>query len=56
MKKSRFTETQIDSILKQADAGVPDKGICRQARHQRAHVLQVEGEVRRHGGVGPEAG
>ncbi len=31
MKKSRFTETQIINILKQADAGVPVKDICRQA-------------------------
>jgi len=31
MKKSKFTETQIVSILKQADAGVPIKDICRQA-------------------------
>ena len=31
MKKSRFTETQIVSIIKQADAGVPVKDICRQA-------------------------
>ena len=31
MKKSRFTETQIVSILKQVDAGVPVKDICRQA-------------------------
>jgi putative transposase len=30
MKKSKFTETQIVSILKQADAGVPIKDICRQ--------------------------
>lgn len=31
MKKSRFTATQIVSILKQADAGIPVKDICRQA-------------------------
>lgn len=31
MKKSEFSETQIVSILKQADAGVPVKDICRQA-------------------------
>ena len=30
MKKTRFTETQIISILKEADAGVPVKDICRQ--------------------------
>ena len=31
MKKSRITETQIVSILKQAGAGVPVKDVCRQA-------------------------
>ena len=30
MKTSKFTETQIVSILNQADAGVPVKDVCRQ--------------------------
>ena len=29
MKKSKFSETQIVSILKQGDAGVPVKDLCR---------------------------
>jgi len=29
MKKARFTETQIIGILKEADAGMPVKEICR---------------------------
>lgn len=31
MRTSKFTETQIVWILKQADAGLPVKDICRQA-------------------------
>lgn len=31
MKKSRYTATQIVSILKQADAGLPAKDLCRHA-------------------------
>ena len=31
MRTSKFTETQIVSILKQADAGIPVKDLCRQA-------------------------
>ncbi len=30
MKRSRFSDTQIVSILKQAEAGVPVKEVCRQ--------------------------
>jgi putative transposase len=29
MKKTRFTETQIIGILKETDAGIPVKEICR---------------------------
>jgi len=29
MKRSRFTETQIISILKEADAGAKVKDVCR---------------------------
>jgi len=29
MKKSKFSETQIVSILKQGDAGMPIKELCR---------------------------
>ena len=53
MKKSRFTETQIVSILKQADAGMLVKDLCRQAG---ISLLPVEVEVWGHGRLGPEAG
>ena len=31
MKTTRFSESQIFAVLKQADAGIPIKDICRQA-------------------------
>ncbi len=40
MKKSKFTKTQIVSILKQADAGVLVKDLCRQAGISQATYYQ----------------
>jgi hypothetical protein len=56
MRKSRFTETQIVSISKEADGGMPVNEVIAQARRQPADGLQGEGEVRRDGRVGFEAG
>lgn len=49
MKQSRFTETQIVSILNEADAGVLVKDLCRKHGISDADLLQLEIQVRRHG-------
>lgn len=40
MKKSKFTETQIVTLLKQADSGIPIKDLCRQAEISPATYYQ----------------
>ena len=55
MRKSKFSETQIVGILKDAESGVPVADLLRQARRQQGDVLQVAQQVRRGVGVGREA-
>lgn len=40
MKTTRFTESQIVAVLKQSDAGLPIKDICRQAGISQATYYQ----------------
>jgi putative transposase len=40
MKTTRFTESQIIAVLKQSDAGLPIKDICRQAGISQATYYQ----------------
>lgn len=49
MKRSRFTESQIVEILKEADTGLPVNEVWRKHGISSAtyYVLQVEGQVRR---------
>lgn len=48
MKRTRFKEEQTIGILKEAEAGCQRR--LPEARHQRAVLLPLEIEVRRHGG------
>ena len=52
MRKSRFTEEQIIAILAEQERGMATAEVMPASRGQFGDVLQVEGEVRRHGCLG----
>jgi hypothetical protein len=55
MKASRFTETQIVAILKEADDGMLVKDVCPKHGHIRRNILQVEIQIRRYAGLRSQA-
>ena len=55
MRKSKFSESQIVGILKDAESGVPVADLLRKHGVSKADVLQVAEQVRRRVGVGREA-
>ena len=52
MKRKRYTEEKIISILKEHEAGATVADLSRRGRE---HDLSLEVEVWRHGGVGGQA-
>ena len=46
MRKSKFSETQIVGILKDAESGVPVRRPAAEVRRQQGHLLQVAKQVR----------
>ena len=52
MRKSRYSEEQIVGMLREQEAGVSTKELCRKHGISDATFLQVQGQVRRHDGVG----
>ena len=55
MKKSRFSDSQIMAILKQAEQSTPVAELCREHGHEPCLVLQMTRKVRRHGRLNDEA-
>ena len=55
MKGSRFSEEQIIGVLREQEAGAKTRGGVPAARDLERDLLQVEGEVRRAGGLGGPA-
>ena len=53
--KKRFTEAQIVGFLREADAGMPVKDLCRKHGFSEAQLLPLAEQVRRHERVGREA-
>lgn len=51
MKKSRFSDSQITAVLKQAEAGKPVPELCREHGVSLATFYNVASQIRRHGCV-----
>ncbi len=47
MKKVRYSEEQIISIIKEAEAGILSNGTLSEVWGQRSDLLQLEGKIRR---------
>lgn len=46
MKKSRFTESQIISVLQQAETSMPIVGLCRELGISNSNFFPIANEIR----------
>ncbi|GAA0921802.1 hypothetical protein GCM10009552_43240 [Rothia nasimurium] len=51
MRKSKFTESQIVTTLKQVESGRQVNDVCRELGISESHILCEDIEVRRHEGA-----